>query len=498
MSLLWSVIKHALRSPRKVAAVDDRRSYTYAEVVGGAMFLADAIETRTQNANVGIMLPTSGAFPVALLGIWMAKRVAVPLNYLLAPDELAYVIADSGIDCIIIAEPMLEFLGGADKIPDGIDLLKLESISFKGLPPLRWPPMCPSDDLAAILYTSGTSGRPKGVMLTHGNLASNVNSGVIHSDMHKADTFLGILPQFHSFGLTVLTLMPLRVGAKAVYSARFVPRKVVDLIREHRPDIFLAIPSMYGALLTVRKATPDDYASIRMAITGGEPLPQATFDTFNDKLHLRLLEGYGLTETSPGVSWCTPRHFKRYSVGQPVAGVSLLIVDEHDQPLPAGAEGEILIAGPNIMAGYYNLPELTDQVIVHLADPANGKLKRFFRSGDLGHVDREGYLFITGRKKEMLIIAGENVTPREIEEVLMRDESVQAVAVVGLVDPMRGEVPIAFVELNEGCTLDEARLRSICREHLAGYKVPRQIRQIEQMPRNPTGKVLRRKLKELL
>ena len=498
MSLLSSVVKHAVTTPRKIAAIDDRRTYTYAQMLGGAMFLADAIETRSQAAHVGLMLPTSGAFPMALLGTWLAKRVAVPLNYLLAPEELAYVIADSGVDCIITAEPMLEFLGGADKIPPGINLLLLESVSFKGLPPLRWPPLCPSDELAAVLYTSGTSGRPKGVMLTHGNLLSNVDAGIAHSDINHADTFLGVLPQFHSFGLTVLTLMPLRVGAKAVYSARFVPRRIVALIREHRPDIVIAIPSMFGALLTVRDTTPDDFASIRLAVSGGEPLPQATFDAFNDKLHLKLLEGYGLTETAPAASWCTHRQFREHSVGPALPGVSLLIVDAHDRPVPAGQEGEILIAGPNIMAGYYKLAEQTAEVIVHLPDPADDKVKRFFRTGDLGRIDRDGFLFITGRKKEMLIIGGENVMPREIEEVLAKHESVRDVGVIGLADPVRGEVPIAFVELNEGCALDESQLRSWCREHLAGYKVPRQIRQLEQLPRNPTGKVLRRKLKDLL
>ena len=494
MSLLSSVVKHAVATPRKIAAVDDRRTYTYPQLVGGAMFLADAIETATQAPRVGIMLPTSGAFPVALLGTWLAKRVAVPLNYLLAPEELAYVIGDSEVDCIITADPLLEFLGGAEKLPAGVKLLRLESLSFEGLPPLRWPPLCPGDELAAVLYTSGTSGRPKGVMLSHGNLLSNVDAGIQHSDINRADTFLGVLPQFHSFGLTVLTLMPLRVGAKAVYSARFVPRRIIGLIRQHRPDIVIAIPSMFGALLGVRDATPDDFASIRLAVSGGEPLPQATFDAFNDRLHLKLLEGYGLTETSPAASWCTHRRFKPHSVGPALPRVSLLVIDDQDRPVPPDSEGEVLIAGPNIMAGYLKLPEQTRQVIVHLTDPTDGKVKRFFRSGDLGRLDRDGYLFITGRKKEMLIIGGENVMPREIEEVLVRHESVRDAGVIGRTDPVRGEVPVAFVELNEGHSFDEAQLRSWCREHLAGYKVPRQIRQLEQLPRNPTGKVLRRKL----
>ena len=495
MSLLWSVVKHALQSPRKTAVIDDRRAYSYAELLGGALFTADQIELRTQAKHVGIMLPTSGAFPIALLGTWFAGRVAVPLNYLLAPDELAYVIRDSGVDCIVTADPMIDFLGGAEAIPEGIDLLRLESISFAGLPPLRWPPLCLADDTAAILYTSGTSGRPKGVMLTHDNLLSNADAGILHSDITDADTFLGVLPQFHSFGMTVLTLIPLRVGAKVVYSARFVPRKIVDLIRKHRPDIVIAIPSMFGALLTVKDTVPDDFASIRLAVSGAEPLPQATTEAFRERLHLKLLEGYGLTETSPAASWCTHRRFRPASVGPALPGVSLLIVDDNDTPIPAGQDGEILIAGRNIMAGYYNLPEQTSGVIVHMVDPADGVTKRFFRTGDIGNVDSDGFLFITGRKKEMLIIGGENVMPREIEEVLGRHESVGAAAVIGQMDPVRGEVPVAFVEINEGHTFEETALRAWCRDSLAGYKVPRQIRQVDELPRSPTGKILRRKLK---
>jgi long-chain acyl-CoA synthetase len=172
-----------------------------------------------------------------------------------------------------------------------------------------------------------------------------------------------------------------------------------------------------------------------------------------------------------------------------------MIVNEHDNPLPTNTEGEIFIAGPNIMEGYYHLPKQTDQVICHLLDPATGREKRFFRSGDIGKLDDDGFLYITGRKKEMLIIAGENVFPREIEEVLNRHESVSASAVIGKNDGMRGEVPVAFVELNEDAQFDDKALRSWCRDNLAPFKAPREIRQIDQLPRNPTGKIMRRHLK---
>ncbi len=505
MSLVGPILMQGITSPRRVAVVDDRRSYTYSQILGGAMFLADAIDATTPAKHVGILLPTSGAFPIALLGAWTAGRVAVPLNYLLAPDELRYVIQDSDIDTIITVGPMLDYLAGEGKagqrpeaIPDSIKLLPMDQCDFSGFPPLRWPAWHGRDDLAVILYTSGTSGRPKGVMLTHGNLRSNVDAAIVHARIKRADTFLGVLPQFHSFGLTALTLLPLRIGAKVVNSARFVPKKIVSLIREHRPDIVMAVPSMYGALLSVKSTGPEDFSSIRLAISGGEPLPQATYDAFIERFELQILEGYGLTETSPITNWSTPWRFVRQAVGPMLPGVDEVIVDADDHPLPAGEEGEILITGPNIMKGYYKLPDQTRDVFVDLSSGStngHGGVLRYFRTGDIGKLDEDGFLFITGRKKEMLIIGGENVFPREIEEVLNKHSSVHDSAVIGKQDGVRGEVPIAFVEVEEGCSFDDTALRAWCRESLAGYKVPREIRRVDALPRNPTGKIMRRELK---
>lgn len=507
MGLAWSILWQAIRSPHRVAAIDDRRSYTYGQIVGGAMFLAEKIEGLTDAGHVGILLPTGGAFPMALLGAWFSGRVAVPLNYLLSPDELAYVIQDSRIDTVITAGPMLDFVRGdsqhtkgssVEPIPSHIKTVAMETLDFTGVPPLRWPAAGRGDDTAVILYTSGTSGRPKGVMLTHGNLASNVDAAILHANIQQADVFLGVLPQFHSFGLTALTLIPLRIGAQAVYSARFIPKKIVELIRKHRPDIVMAVPSMYGALLSVKDAGPEDFSSIRLAISGGEPLPQATFEEYLARFHLRLLEGYGLTETAPVTNWSTPQRFVRGAVGPALPDVVIQVVDPQDRPVPPNQDGEILIAGPNVMKGYFNLPAQTQQVFVDLpTKTANGSMKptRYFRTGDIGRLDEEGFLFITGRKKEMLIIGGENVFPREIEEVLNRHPVVKDSAVIGKMDGLRGEVPVAFVEVNEGQSFDETELRGWCRGRLAGYKVPREIRRLESLPRNPTGKILRRQLR---
>lgn len=516
MSALWPIIKQVLRTPNRIAVIDDQRRYTFAQILGGAFVLADRIDSMTSARHVGIMLPTSGAFPIGLLGIWLAKRTAVPLNYLLSSQELTYVIGDSDIDTMITAGPMLEFLAHStptqdsstppNGIPSHIKQLLVDQTDFSGAPALRWPPLACRDDLAVILYTSGTSGRPKGVMLTHGNLRSNVEAAIEHAGLTSEDAFFGVLPQFHSFGLTALTLLPLYLGATTTYSARFVPKRIVSLIRKHRPAVFVAVPSMYGALLAVKDAKPDDFASIRLAVSGGEPLPQAIFDKYQHQLGLRLLEGYGLTETAPMTNWSTPEHSKPRSVGTTLPGVCVVVVDDHDHPVPPGQKGHILIAGPNVMRGYHKLPTETQSVFVDLqVDPRYGwlpthhpnrheKAQRFFRTGDIGHLDDDGFLFITGRQKEMLIIAGENVFPREIEEVLNQHTSVRDSAVIGQSSDLRGELPVAFVEIQESEIFDETALRSWCRDNLAGYKVPRQIHRIDTLPRSPTGKILRRQL----
>ena len=498
MSMLWPIVLSCLRNRKKLAVTDDQRTFTYGQILGGSLFLADKIDGTTSRDHVGILLPTSGMFPVALLATWMTGRTAVPLNYLLAKEEIRYVIEDSDIDTIITVQAMLDYIGGPQVVPAHIKIILIEQVDFKGIPPLRWPSFRTGSDLAIILYTSGTSGRPKGVMLSHANLACNVQASIIKANLTVADTFVGILPQFHSFGMTALTLLPLKVGAHVVYTARFTPKRLVSLIREHKAEIFMAVPSMYGAILAVKGATAEDFVTMRLAISGGEPLPAAVFEEFEERFKVKLLEGYGLTETSPVTTLSVPDLFHRKAVGTALPGVKLLIVDDHDKPLPVNTDGEVLIAGPHIMQGYYHLPEQTAAVFVDIkTTDRDGEItsERYFRSGDFGRLNEDGFLFITGRKKEMLIIAGENVFPREIEEVLNKHPSVKDSAVIGKMDDLRGELPIAFVELQEDAAFDETTLRAWCRENLAQFKVPREIKVLDALPRNPTGKIMRRQLK---
>ena len=495
MPLLRPILKQALCHPKRTAIVDDQRTYPYIALLGGCFHLAKLIRKTTDKPNVGIMLPTSGAFPMALLGCWQAQRTAVPINYLLANDDLRYVIQDSEIDTLLTHGKLLEHIGGEEAIPDGINIIKLEEQSFKGIPPIRWPAKPKDEDLAMLLYTSGTSGKPKGVMLSHNNLYTNVLGAKQHSRLTSADTFLGVLPQFHAFGVTALTLLPLYMGSKVVYTARFVPRRMIELIKQHRPGVFMAVPSMYTALLTVKNATPEDFASLNYTVSGAEPLPQATYDAYHKKFNVDLLEGYGLTETSPVSNWSTPYEHRERAVGRPLPDVRIFIVDEQNNVLGPDEEGEILIAGPNIMRGYWHLPEKTEEAMHYLKVESEDEPLRTFRTGDIGKQDEDGYLYITGRKKEMLIIGGENVFPREIEEALNQHESVSASAIIGKQDDLRGEVIIAFVELEEDAEFDPKALRQHCRDLLPPHKVPKEVRQIEALPRNPTGKILRRELK---
>lgn len=486
MQLLRSIQRSLLRGAFKPLVIDDFRTWTGATMAVASWHIARALRQNTKAQNVGILLPTSGMFPAALLGAWAEGRTAVPLNYLLSRSDLEYIAKDAGLDAVITVGPMLEHVGG--ELP-GLAHIRLDQMKFTGIPPVRLGSSKPADWTAVILYTSGTSGRPKGVMLSEGNLRTNVEQVTKHAKFGPEDVMLGVLPQFHSFGLTVLTLLPLIVGCRAVYVARFVPGKLIERIREQRPTVFVAIPSMYNAIVLTRSTQPTDFDSLRYIVSGSEPLPDKVADAFHKRFGKRINEGYGLTETSPVTNWCMPDEYRPHSVGRAIPGVEERIVAPDGRVLGPNEDGEIRIRGGNVMKGYYNLPDLTRD-----AFDAEGYLK----TGDMGRFDDDGFLFITGRIKEMLIISGENVFPREIEEVLNHHPLIKASAVVGLPDPARGEIPVAFVELHEGVTWDEAAVRAHCRDKLPVYKVPRDFRVLDALPRNATGKVLRRALSEQL
>jgi long-chain acyl-CoA synthetase len=471
-----------IRSPLRKVVIDDQRTWRGITMWMLAQNLGKAIREQTDAKRIGLMLPTSGLFPAGLIASWGEGRTAVPLNYLLSRDDLKYVAQDAGLDTVITVGPMIDFVGG---LPDGLKPIQLEKLKI-GFPPLRRAQRPAAEDTAVILYTSGTSGRPKGVVLTHKNLMSNVEQVRTWASFTRKDVLFGVLPQFHSFGMTVLTLMPLSVGCGVVYSARFIPKKVIGLIRKHRPTAMLGIPAMYNALRMQKSLCAEDVESLRYLVSGGEPLSDAVYESFKKKTGREICEGYGLTETSPVTNWCLPWENRRGTVGRFLPKIEYKIVSEQDgRTLGPNEDGEVRIKGPNVMKGYFNLEEETQAVFDD---------EQFFRTGDMGRVDDDGFLAITGRIKEMLIIAGENVFPREIEEVLNGHPSVKDSAVIGQSDPSRGEVALAFVELVDGASFDATDLRSFCRDRLAQFKVPREVRCLKDLPRNPTGKIVRRQL----
>lgn len=466
------------RQPDRPAACDQSLVLDYKSFRAVACGLSRQIGEATAAQRVGILAPTSAACAAAIFACWYAGKTPVPLNFFLSPAELGKIIRDAGFDLIVTVEHFASQVQATG--------LKSIVLSAKTLVPgAASAPAAGEADTAAFIYTSGTTGDPKGVMLTFGNLVSNAHAAVQHAKISTDQVFLSVLPQFHSFGLTTLTVLPLLLGATVWYVPRFSPAGIVHLIHEKQVTVFIAVASMYAALAKMRSADPAALASLKLAVSGGEPLSLRVAQAFKDKFGIDLLEGYGMTESAPVVSLNVPWARKLGSVGQALPGIEVFAIDAHGDKLPTNAEGELVIRGPNVMAGYHNNPAATAQAI------RGGVLY----SGDIGKVDDDGFIYITGRAKEMIIVGGENVFPREIEDVLATHPAVAECAVVGLRDDLRGELPIAFVILQEGASADENELRGWCRDRLAGYKVPRDIRIAADLPRGPTGKILKRALK---
>ncbi len=478
------------RSPGTRAVADPVRVLSYRQLTRLAFVLRGVLARETSCPRVGIMLPASSAFPAAFFGVLWSSRIAVPLNFLLSSEELIPIVKDAGLDLIVTIR---HFKDLAADLPARALFLedlplkrKMAWAMFRHLPSA--PPIDPHDT-AVILYTSGTTAQPKGVELTHHNLHSNCVDMVCSLDIDPRQKFLNLLPPFHVFGLTVNVLAPILLRAPVRAIPRFSPVAVIKTVAEHKISAMLAIPSMYAALLKAKSAKPDSLRSVSVAICGGEPLSDAVRIGFKERFGVTLLEGYGLTETSPVVSACTPTMNREGTVGKAIRNVELRIVTANGEPASCGDDGEILVRSPGVMKGYFGKPKETRRVI-----DAEG----WFTTGDIGHLDQDGFLTITGRVKEMLIIGGENVFPREIEGVLENHEAVVRAAVIGVPDDLRGEVPVAFVLAKPEVEISEQALRNYAKESLAGFKVPKRVVIRDELPTGPTGKILKRRLRELL
>ena len=424
-------------------------------------------------------------FVAAWYGILAAGGVVVPINNFLKPAEIAHILRDAGIR-LLLSEP--ELIASAAGLAGEFPELKLVAVTdllaapagSSGEPAVRGP-----EDLAVIIYTSGTTGRPKGAMLSHGNLLHNVRSCEIVLEAVEGDRLAVLLPLFHSFMMTVGMVLPLSVGGSMVLIRSLNPPKnaILEIIR-HQATILPAVPQFFRALAG---AGLKDGLPLRLCVSGGAPLPGEILREFEAHMSMPLIEGYGLSETSP-VASLNPIHGQRKagSIGLPIHDVEMAVWDEAGNALADRETGEIVIRGGNVMQGYWNQPEATAQAL------QNGWL----RTGDVGYRDEEGYYYITDRKKDMLLVNGINVYPREIEEVIYQFPGVREAAVIGRTDARRGEMPIAFGARVEGRHIDAKSLTAFVKERLADYKVPRKIIELPALPRTATGKILKTALRE--
>jgi long-chain acyl-CoA synthetase len=440
--------------------------------------------------RVLVLLPNCPEVLQAYAGILKTGAVIVPVVFLLGPVEVRHILEDSGAKVVVTAPEFVDKLGGwpgpvvlvgaGARGPSWADVLAGEPDTFTTVERA-------DRDLAVILYTSGTTGRPKGVALSHDNLASNARAAASLYELDRTRWGLQVLPLSHSYGLTVMNAGNI-LGTKGVLLRWFNPEGVLAAIQRYRVESMSAVPTMLLYLLHYPDADRFDTSSMRVWGSGAAPLPLEIVEPFEKKFGGRIQEGYGLTEASPVVTAHRLSGVRKLgSVGQAIPGVEVAILDDADRPLPVDELGEIGVRGPNVMQGYYGLPEETAQTL------RNGWL----HTGDVGRLDADGFLFIVERKKDLIIRGGFNIYPREVEEVLYAHPAVAEAAVVGMRDPMLGEDVLAFVALKAGATADAEALIAFCQSRLAKYKCPKQVRFLDALPKTPIGKILRKELRGL-
>ncbi len=515
---LAAVLEHsAMLRPEAVAITSGESHLTYARLDAEASRVAAGLVALGigPGDHVALSCPNLPSFPTAYFGILKAGAVVVPLNVLLKPREIAYHLRDSRARALIVFEgtpelpmgqmaraacdeapcPNLIVITRDPGAPSAVSpALTLGQIMHPHPGRFHTVPRRP-DDTAVILYTSGTTGQAKGAELTHGNMVSNA---VASHDMFRPamrggldqDVALVTLPLFHSTAQTCLMNMGLYGGFRIVLSARFDPRSCLELMEREHVGFWIGVPTMYWSLLAHVEesgADPSGVArNLRLCVSGGAPMPHEVMRRFEETFAVRVLEGYGLSETSPVVSFNQlQRPSKPGTVGLPIFGLDMQCVDERDTPVATGERGEVVVRGSNVMKGYYNRPDET-------ADAFRGG---WFHTGDIGTLDADGYLTIVDRRSDMILRGGFNVYPREIEEVMMTHPAVALVAVVGVPDDRLGEEVKALVVRRPGVQVTESMLLEWCREQFASYKYPRHVEFRETLPVGATGKILKRELR---
>ena len=485
----------ATRFGRRTALVFEGRRHSFRDLYRDATALSRLLIERglRPGDHVALFLDNRPEYIHTYFAVTAAGGVLVPLNTFLAPRELGDILRDCRASMLVTSSAMLPRMGEAiESTPSLKQVLLAEELGAGAASSTRLeeaPVTSGSpEDTAVLIYTSGTTGTPKGVMLSHRNLLSNAEASVQAVGVTARDRIIFFLPAFHSFTQMVCILAPVVAGMSVVMCPRLDRALIKEMIIKHRPTIFPAVPAVFTAMAQAPLGTMARWLNpIRIYISGGAPLPLATLESFEQKYRRPLCEGYGLSEASPVVALNPPYGTRKPgSVGLPLPGLQIRIADDTGRELAAGETGELLVSGPSVMKGYAGRPDETAKVL------QDGWL----RTGDLARRDEEGYLFIVGRIKEMLISRGMNIYPREIEEVLEAHPLIKEAAVVGLPDAARGEVPFAFVVPKEGMGVTESELRHACEASLARYKVPRGFKILSGLPRNPAGKILKQVLKE--
>jgi long-chain acyl-CoA synthetase len=468
----------------------DEVEFTYRQLDEASGRVAAFLSAKGLEAGgrVGIMLPNVPEFAVTYYGVLRAGGVVVPMNPLLKSQEVKYYLSDSGAGRIFAWHQFAaEAEAGAGATGAEIEVVTPGGFeqSLAAYPPQADVATRGPSDTAIILYTSGTTGHPKGAELTHANLSRNAGITATNLlELAPEDVILGCLPFFHAFGQTCCLNAAITAEATVTLLARFDAARALDIITRDQVTVFEGVPTMYSALLEQhRQGAGADTTSLRVCISGGAALPVETLHNFEAAFGCVILEGYGLSETSPVASFNHPhKERKAGSIGTPIEGVEFRLVDDEGSEVAAAEVGEIAIRGHNVMKGYWQKPVETEGAFVD----------GWFKTGDVGRVDEDGYYFIVDRKKELIIRGGFNVYPREVEEVLYQHPAVLEAAVIGLPHDSLGEEIGAAVVLRSGARATPEELRDFVKSRLAAYKYPRRVWIVDDLPKGPTGKVLRR------
>jgi long-chain acyl-CoA synthetase len=484
-------IASARRTPEALAIRLGEVVLSYAELDERSARLAALLAEKgiEQGDRIGVMLPNVPEFPVAYYGVLRAGGVVVPMNVLLKQREIAFYLEDSGAKLLLAWHGFAEE-ARAGAAEAGAELVEVEPATFAALlaehEPAATLAETAEDDTAVILYTSGTTGKPKGAELTHANLARNAEvSARTTSEIQAGDVVLGALPLFHSFGQTVAMNASLRVGACLTLVPKFDPGEALATMQRDGVTHFYGVPTMFGALLHHPGREGFDTSALRICITGGASMPVEILRGFEEAFGAKVMEGYGLSETSPVACSNHPdRERKAGSIGTPIEGVEMKVVDENDEEVAQGEVGEIVIRGHNIMKGYWQRPDATEETM------RGG----WFHSGDMARIDEDGYFFIVDRKKDLIIRGGYNVYPREVEEVLYEHPKIREAAVVGVPHDEWGEEIGAAVVLHEGEELGAEEVSAYVKDRIAAYKYPRVVWFLDDLPKGPTGKILKREI----